>query len=107
MRRRTVRLQTLRRPGRHAPDRPAAWDLPMRILSAVSHGRGGTRGLPACRVTFPAESPTSPGAGPMFAAVAQKFWGGFPETGFSVTPDRLSSMRADTSACTGAMRKIL
>jgi len=63
--------------------------------------------LPACRVTFPAESPTSPGVGPVFALVVKKFWDRFPETGFSVTPDRLSSMRADTSACTGAMRKIL
>jgi hypothetical protein len=63
--------------------------------------------LPACRVTFPAESPTSPGVGLVSAKVVKKFWGRFPETGFSVTPERLNSMRADTSACTGAMRKIL
>jgi len=53
------------------------------------------------------DTPHSRGVGLVFAAVEEKFWGRFPETGFSVRPDRLSSMRVDTSACTRAMRKIL
>jgi hypothetical protein len=81
--------------------------LPEWVVSGVSHGRRQASSLPASHVVAAAESVTSPGVGPVLAVVVRKFWDRFPETGFSVTPERLSSMRADTSACTGAMRKIL